>query len=373
MSKSHPMNLDPRIVNDASVMRLAHPQRLRVSMGEGILEKLLKALQPGTTAFLRELFDSSRSLPQVQSELMTNPRGREMLPWITAANGMESATGTGGSAPFFGALRQWLSPAPYFMLDDALLDLLQHTDIADDIPVSHLHMPYGRIFIEFGRRRSGLPQVPNAVTTNHPLESAYLEIADDKLLGRHLSVMFVGSPLGHANSGDDATLNMALPLGDPERPLNTATELSFDLMIQASRVAGWNVPPLAWVEQAKALMQFLVKCLLYIGMPDVRRELKSERTELLEELKRLKSPGKRAKLERRLFKAVDYILVKAPDLPRVTSAEETSSRTVKTHWRRGHLRSQRYGPQWSLSRVIFIAPVLVGTGEGAPAPVYKVV
>jgi hypothetical protein len=32
---------------------------------------------------------------------------------------------------------------------------------------------------------------------------------------------------------------------------------------------------------------------------------------------------------------------------------------MRMHWRRGHLRNQRYGPDWSLVRVIWIEPVLV--------------
>jgi len=48
--------------------------------------------------------------------------------------------------------------------------------------------------------------------------------------------------------------------------------------------------------------------------------------------------------------------------------------TIATHFRRGHFRRQPHGPQRSLRKTIFVAPVLVNAGKGEPAGrVYEVV
>jgi hypothetical protein len=47
-------------------------------------------------------------------------------------------------------------------------------------------------------------------------------------------------------------------------------------------------------------------------------------------------------------------------------AETRDSRTVRTHWRRGHWRMQPYGPQLSNYKRIWVRPVLVGKESGTP-------
>lgn len=355
------------------MLRMAHPYRAIAAMRLERFDEFYRVLPPMTSKFLLDMFESELSLPQIQGHLLVDPRAGQLRELMDMANAMPSATGSGGSAPVFAAMRQSHAPAPYFLIEDDLLELLEHTDISEDVPVGHLHMPFSRVFLEFGKRRAGLPCVPNAQTGMHVLESAYLEMADDPEFGKHLSVLFVGSPVGHLNIGDDATLNMALPMDDPARTLQDANEIAFTLMTQSSHFAGYNVPPASWLEATKALMRLLVKVLLYIGLPNVRREVHNDRKELLEQLKRLKSPGKQAKLQRKLAKAADYVVIKAPSVEQGsgTSYGETG-RSVKSHWRRGHLRTQRHGPQLTLSKTVFIAPTLVGLSDARPAGNYVV-
>jgi hypothetical protein len=42
----------------------------------------------------------------------------------------------------------------------------------------------------------------------------------------------------------------------------------------------------------------------------------------------------------------------------------SSGRTVQTHFRRGHFRRQPHGPENSLRKTVFIAPVVVNAGQG---------
>jgi len=44
-----------------------------------------------------------------------------------------------------------------------------------------------------------------------------------------------------------------------------------------------------------------------------------------------------------------------------------TGRTMPTHLRRGHFRNQPYGPERSLRRTVFIAPIVVNPGKGEPA------
>ena len=155
--------------------------------------------------------------------------------------------------------------------------------------------------------------------------------------------------------------------------LHEATSTAFNFMLNDSLSDGHNESPAQWVEAVQALMRVLVKVLLYIGLPDVRREVHNDRTELLEQMRRLKSPGKRAKLQRKLSKTSDYVVIKAPPVDVSKSdSNGNGTRTVKSHWRRGHLRMQRHGHQLTLSKTVFIAPVLVGMGDAQPAASYVV-
>ena len=364
---------DSEDIREESALKLPHPVRVDLGLGGDGLQRLFANMPKETARFLDELFRSPRSLPQVQTEILQNPRSGLLRQMMDMVNAGPAATGTGGSAPMFAAMRQLRVPAPAFQLTDSLVELLVNTDIAEDVPASYLKLPYSRLFLEFGTARTVPVHVPNTVSGLHVLESAYLEFANDPRMGRHLSVMFVGSPVGHNHIGDDATLNIALPMEDPDRPLSECVDWAFEMMVEASRAAGYNVPPREWIDTQRALMSLLLKSLLYIGLPDVRRELKSDRADLLAAMSRLKSSGKRAKLERKLAKTRDLIIIDAPAPREPASSGEETSRTVRAHWRRGHLRLQRHGPQLTMTKMVFIAPALVGrSGDVAPAPSYKV-
>jgi hypothetical protein len=59
-----------------------------------------------------------------------------------------------------------------------------------------------------------------------------------------------------------------------------------------------------------------------------------------------------------------YVLgpdVMAPELQSACSADSRghTGRTVVTHWRRGHFRSQTHGPQGSLRKIIFVLPTII--------------
>jgi hypothetical protein len=117
----------------------------------------------------------------------------------------------------------------------------------------------------------------------------------------------------------------------------------------------------------------LVKAVLYIGLPGIRREVHNDRKALLEQLGRIKSGGKRAKLERKLTKTYDYVLIQPPPDVATSGAAGDGHRSPKQHWRRGHLRMQRHGPEHSLTKLIFISPVLVGVDLAEhSAPTYRV-
>ena len=94
-------------------------------------------------------------------------------------------------------------------------------------------------------------------------------------------------------------------------------------------------------------------------------------------LRGLKSPSKVAKSIRQNARLYDRVVI-GPDSLGDGGWENPrdGERGVAPHVRRGHLRSQAYGPQHSLRRPQWIQPTFVGGGGwgsgGVPSPSYVV-
>lgn len=275
------------------------------------------------------------------------------------------STEVGGAMPMLAGLRHLVAPYRIFRVDDDLVDLLNLTDVAEDIPVSMLKMPFQRCYVELGTKRETGFFVRNEESGMHALEGAYLEVGEHPLRGRGLYVMFTGSPLGKSNVLDDATSSIFLSLKDPERLIQDELRDALNEATTAALEAGLRAP--LRDDGAEQNIQLICKALLYIGMPDIRKTVSLKRTELKAQVERLKSPGKRAKAERQLQRVSDEIWIHAP-AGQLTPAQAavSSGAGVTPHWRRGHYRNQRYGAQLAFTKLVFIAPVLVN-GSGADA------
>lgn len=369
------MQDDEETTRDENVMRLAHPVRCKAAMSTDF-PGWDRVFTPYTWSDMRRVFaDNGLLTPAALNTLVQNPGNDRLLQFTNIAAYAPGNAGTemGSAFATIVYLRQVLYPQPYFLVDDDLLELLENTDLADDIPISMLQPPYPRCYVEFGKSRKTEERVPNIETGLHILEGAYVELGRHHAEGHGLYVMFTGSPLGHTNALDDATDSMFLPLDNPQRTLKDALEWAYNKSAGIAHTLALRTSPHEYTKHSFSCLKLLVKVLLYLNLPDARKTLHPELTDAVKQAGAKKNRAKREKAERQTRMLNDYILVSAPPV-RTEKEEGVTGGTVKPHWRRGHYRMQAYGPQYSFHRVILVAPVLVGGAEGLAnaAPKYVV-
>lgn len=277
------------------------------------------------------------------------------------------STELGGAMATMVGIRHVVSPYRLFRLEDDLVELLGVTDMADDVPVEFLKLPFPRCYVELGTRRDLAAQVPNDVSGNHVLEGAYFESGYHPARGKGTYILMTGSPLGKSHCMDDATHAVFLSTQDPSQSLSQAMADAFDSAVSQSVEGGYRVPQRANFVEALHNLQWLMKALLYIGLPEARKTLALERSELQRQLPGLKSPGKKAKLSRRIAHSHDVVWVHAPSVQTEPAADMGQGSSRAGHWRRGHYRRQAFGTAYSQRKLIFIAPIRVGSGEGREA------
>lgn len=357
-------------------MRLAHPQRCGAAIDDDF-PGWERVFGDYTWSEMRRVFaDTSLLTPAALQLLVNDPRNRKLAEFTSLAAYSENSAGTEMGSAFATIiyLRQLLHPQPQFLIEDELLQLLEQTDIADDIPISMLQLPYPRCYIEFGRSRTTAERVPNVETGLHVLEGVYVESGEHHTHGPGVYAIFTGSPLGRDHALDDATDSIFLPTSDPDRTLKAALEWAYARSQEVAKALNLRQSPHEYLEPSFSCLKLLLKVLLYLGLPEARKTLRAERAEFKRQVDAKKNPAKRAKAEKQMRMLSDYILVSAPP-PRTENLTEHAGHTVKAHWRRGHYRLQAHGPQYSLRKVLFIQPVLVGSlaaGEAKPAPQYVV-
>lgn len=365
---------EPVITNDPAVMRLAHPLRCP-AVELHIVDMFKEVLGPVTWANMEKAFrQEGRLTGDIVGELQSHPENHKLKYMVQATSRMGGGTEVGNSYAILIYLRHVISPQPYFVIDDSLVELLEHTDIADDVPISTMALPYKRFFVEFGKSRTCKLVLPNIETGDHVLEGCYVEQGSHHDHGPGIFVLFTGSPLGKENAMDDATHSLFLPMSQPDMPVREVLERMHKSGTELSLEAGLRPTPAEFVNPTFENLMFLTKVLLYISLPEARKEIHKDRSDWLKSVSNLKSTAKKAKAEKRGRGLVDHILVCAPP-PRVEDAAsgESTGRTVKSHWRRGHYRMQPYGPQNALRKLKFLQPMLIhGTSAEAPPPQYRV-
>lgn len=323
------------------------------------LDMLEKLLGSEWASVKRELADDTQVVSEAIRKLTNDLRLPRFSKIITTSAGMPGGTEQGGPIGLVAYLRHRISPAPHFLIDDALVNLLEHTDIAADIPLAMFNLPFRRFYVELGKSRTCQCTLPNSLSGDHVLEGAYVERGRHQE-GEFLSVVLTGSPLGKLDATDDATLSLALPLSDPSRSIHDAILAAHQRAKSEAAPAGLAISPDAWANDALQAVLLLAKALLYIGMPGARRQLHPEKTEAIKALRVIKSTAKKVKAQRRIDRAYDYVLISPQPEHTVTAQQMASTTNVRAHWRRGHYRSQAHGTQLLLRKLIFIEPVLVG-------------
>lgn len=357
-------------VTDPAVMRLAHP--LRVGLTEQNYWDLLKwQLGSDWDVMARYLRNPKLTLGEACYQATHNHRLDNLAVLLGILQGSGGNTDQGGAMGLMAAVRQQVLGYTWFKLEDPLVELLEQTDLDEDIPLSYLLPPFERCYIELGQSRALETCLPNVQSGLHRLEGAYVERGFHREHNDSLYLVMTGSPVGHQNAADDATMAVLLPLADLNAPTGKSLEAAFERARVTASHLGLRSMPTELFKPIQDSLLLVAKALLYLGLPDARKNLHPEKTELEKSLKGLKSPAKVAKAQRKLVRAYDYILVSAPPVtgPSSTSTETEGTRTVKPHWRRGHYRLHRHGPELTLRKLLFIRPTLVAAEHGtAPSP-----
>jgi hypothetical protein len=280
--------------------------------------------------------------------------------------------------------RQRLLEWPVFQTRNTLEQRLVLTDIGADMPCQFFRLPYDRIFLECGETRSSPLRIHNAQSGEHVFEGAYLEQFSQVLKGvpvRVVYIMLIGSPVGKAHLADDAYYTLSVIFEDDEDSLETVLNRVFEHTHETVRENASILPTghfRDFGEKDRAAIRAAVfhvaKVLLYLNSQDARTESLKERSTLAKQLAGLRGGGKISKVQRKLHKAYDRILVGTPNLPKLDAsaalgAIQTGQKSA--HWRRGHFRNQAYGPSWSLHRAVYIEPVLVHGELESAAPSRK--
>lgn len=273
-----------------------------------------------------------------------------------------------------------------FTFYNSLIRDLMKTDIGDNVPATLLRAPFRSTYLKFGDEPEDFGvYVNNAMTGNHEIEGCYVSesIVPNMVMNegskivdlmpdtptRIVNLMFVGRPKSTAL--DDATHNITLYIQDSV-PLTIEEVLSRHFKYYSSReqaqenskIDGYSISESTIEEwkQIEECVKLLSKCAVYLNCADTRLTERKERTELLTRLKTLGNK-KASKQERKLKRLYDYVLVgtkeSAFEVAMWIAGHEGEHRFVRPHWRRGHIRMQRYGEERAKQKIIFISPVLI--------------
>lgn len=362
---SNNFNQDDFPFDDAS-MRMSHPRRIRAYMEEHV-EGFKLMLGPEWPTLERALRSPDFTLASITS--LAHELGlRRLSMFIEQTANNAASTELGGPISLLMGIRQFVAPCPHFLVDDTLLDMLVQTDMANDISVGTIKLPYQRMYLELGTKRVLGENIPNAETGDHILEGAYFESGLHPSRGQGLYLVITGSPLGKLNCMDDATLAVFISQSDPDASLVDVIHDSIAVATESAIQGGLRPPLEESVDPTLRSVVLLTKALLYISLPEARRQNMPELTQGLKDAERLKNPAKKAKALKKAAKLIDYIIIKpAPEHEKVFSAGGgAQSGHRKVHWRRGHYRMHRHGVGLKEVKLLFIAPTLVGA-EGAGA------
>lgn len=253
-----------------------------------------------------------------------------------------------------------------YSFTEQLVELLTNTKLGTDIPVSELRLPAPNIFIELGADRSRSPlKLHHPQSGEHALEGAYVSSVKDEAGNPWLEVTLTGSPVGRDHLMDDAVEWASLRAGAEESivsALNDAyarpvtAELKSSYFDDQARLLGG-------ARTALPKLELIAKCILFLGLPDTIQHDVLDAAAARAVVQRTKSGKHMRRALRDLARSYDRVIVDAKPAAADENLSAPGVRTMETHWREGHFRSQRHGPALSLVKVIWIRPVWVNAGS----------
>lgn len=352
-------------MDDPGVMRLPHPARVAAVPVATPALMLMTLADPRHQNMVRDLMRRGAGTLSIYQALMDAGDHR-----IEAFNKMHSnaaATsggfGSGSAGPTVHGIRFGLTGGRIYSFSDELVELLHRTKLSSDVPVEALSLPHPNIFIELGTDRSRSPfGLLNQESGLHAMEGAYVSATTDIEGEQFFEFTLTGSPTGHRECLDDAVEWVALRTSG-HASLKQALHDAF------TKPAYDQEPPddyfdnqarlVEKVHEALPKLELMAKCILFLGLDEAIKRDVLEIDSARKALARVQSGAHRRRAAKQLARSYDRVMVEAPPAPGDGPAER---RTVGAHIREGHLRNQRHGPGFALTKVIWIRPTWVNAG-----------
>lgn len=243
-----------------------------------------------------------------------------------------------------------------FQTTDPLETMLRETDFGDEVPASWFRLPFPNIYIEFGSHRDSPLRLHHDQSGDHVVEGCYLlESQEDgsrfsEGCTRAIDMVAFGSPFGKSEIMDDVYVHTPIKIFDENTPISEIVRQS----LSHFRELGYGTRN---DDAIIPIVEHVAKILVYLNTADARRQSVTEGTDAMKRIAGMKSPAKIEKAKRKAAIFYDRIVVGPATLP--TSSSSSGRGDMKVHWRRGHMRSQPYGPSSTLRRPVWIQPILV--------------
>lgn len=290
---------------------------------------------------------------------------------LSELSGRDGKINLEGLELFLAPLRFFANHGRIFEIEKELDELLALTDIGADTPIEFFRVPFPATYLHFDAHAGGLKlRVENVGTSDllgayiielHVKEPAQIAEARPFLrwAGKDGSltcyeITLVGYP--QRTIADHGCSFLRLYVGEQMSGMTVAEVL--DLNFEAYKVGKTYEQIAGLEEQLKAGTLHLAKVLLFINSESVRRQDRSEESDLVARIKGL-GQKKQEKQKRRLERAYDRIIVTHQRTERKAGEPETRSH-VRAHWRRGHFRHQPFGSGRAQSRLLWIQPMRIG-------------
>ena len=266
----------------------------------------------------------------------------------------------------------------FFQTTDSLEAMLQATDFGKDCPSEWFRPPFPDIYIEFGEHHNFPVKIKDPKSGEHIIEGVYVLSGEGEVLdcehktlsrARGFEIIVFGSPIGKSGVMDDCYTHMSVTIDNESASILELVQKTVDSHRRKSNFLNSEI--------FAPVIEHVAKILIYLGTREARQREVNDLQQAEKKLRGLKSPSKVAKSIRQNARLYDRVVI-GPDSLGDGEGENSrdGERGVAPHVRRGHLRSQAYGPQHSLRRPQWIQPTFVGGvgwgSGGVPSPSYVV-
>jgi len=350
---------------DPALYDLPHPKVARVL---GVMPILSSVVGETGLLILTDLFkDLTKPKGQIINEAAAIfPSVRKLEDLSSTPDGRINVAGLQG---FLCPLRFFVNEGRIFEVEKRLDELLVVTDIGSSAPIEYFRLPFRETYFHFGANAGGLRIYAKTVGTsvllgcyvtelnviaNTPETEPFKRWAGPNGALTCFEVTLVSRPIRTAADHGFAFIRVYVGPEMEGMSVEEVLRLNFDIY-EAEGASEASSAERAQIIQG---VTHLVKVLLQINVEGTELRDENEETALATRLKAVGSK-KQAKLERRLERTYDHILI-SHDFTRTHRSEGESGRTVRGHWRRGHFRHQPYGPGRTLTKLKWIYPVWVG-------------